>query len=113
MAMDSPDCIVVLVTVASRAEGERIAAAVVAEQLAACVNIVGPIASIYRWDNQVQQDEEFLLVMKSRAALFDELAARATALHSYQTPEVIALPIALGSQAYLDWLLAATRTPRP
>jgi len=110
--MESTDCVVVLVTVGSREEGERIATAVVSEQLAACVNIVGPIASIYRWDNQVQRDEELLLVMKSRAALFDALTARVKALHSYQTPEVIAVPITAGSPSYLEWLLGATGTPR-
>ena len=105
------DCIVVLVTVGSREEGERIATAVVGEQLAACVNVVGPIESIYRWDGQVQRDQELLLMIKTRAALFDVLAARVSALHSYQTPEVIAVPIRSGSQAYLDWLRGATRAP--
>ncbi len=110
--MESADCVVVLVTVGSREEGERIATTVVSEQLAACVNIVGPIVSIYRWDDQVQRDEELLLVMKSRAALFDELAVRVKALHSYETPEVIAVPITSGSQSSLEWLLGATRTPQ-
>jgi periplasmic divalent cation tolerance protein len=102
------DCIVVLVTVGSRQEGERIASAVVGEQLAACVNIVGPIESIYRWDDQVRHDQELLLVIKSRSALFGALAARVTALHSYQTPEVIAVSISAGPRPYLDWLCGAT-----
>jgi len=105
------ECIVVLVTVGSREEGERIATTVVGEQLAACVNIVGPVESIYRWDDQVQRDQELLLVIKTRSTLFDALAARVTALHSYQTPEVIAVPINAGSQAYLDWLRGATHAP--
>ena len=109
--MAGADCIVALVTVGSRDEGERLATALVAEQLAACVNIVGPIESIYRWDNQIQHGQELLLVIKSRAALFQALAARVRALHSYQTPEVIAVPITAGAPAYLDWLLAATRSP--
>jgi len=108
--MDTTDCIVVLVTVSSRDEAEHIAAAVVSEELAACVNIVGPIESIYRWDNRVQHDQELLLVIKTRAALAGELEARVRALHSYQTPEVIALPITSGSPNYLDWLRSATRT---
>jgi periplasmic divalent cation tolerance protein len=110
-SMDSTDCVVVLVTVGSPDEGERIATAVVSEQLAACVNVVGPIESIYRWDNQVQHDQEMLLVIKTRTALFEDLAARVRALHSYQTPEVIAVPIIAGSQAYLDWLRGSTRVP--
>ncbi len=109
--MDTIECVVVLVTVGSRDEGERIATAVVGDQLAACVNIVGPIESIYRWDDQVQHDQELLLVMKTRAALVGDLEVRVKALHSYQTPEIIALPITSGSQAYLDWLRGATRAP--
>jgi periplasmic divalent cation tolerance protein len=109
--MDTIECVVVLVTVGSRDEGERIATAVVGDQLAACVNIVGPIESIYRWDDQVQHDQELLLVMKTRAALVGDLEVRVKALHSYQTPEIIALPITSGSQAYLDWLQGATRAP--
>jgi periplasmic divalent cation tolerance protein len=102
------DCIVVLVTAGSREEAERIATAVVGEQLAACVNLVGPIESIYRWDDQVQCGQEMLLVIKTRSALFSTLAARVTALHSYQTPEVIAVSISAGARPYLDWLCGAT-----
>lgn len=107
--MNDTGCIVVLVTASSREEAEKLAAALVDECLAACINIVGPIQSIYVWQGQRQSDEEFLLVIKTRAALFSELATRVQALHSYQTPEVIALPITQGSSAYLGWLLASTR----
>jgi len=102
------DCVAVLVTVGSLAEGERIAGAVVSEGLAACVNIVGPIRSIYWWENGVQRDEEQLLIIKTRAVVFGALEARVRALHSYQTPEVIALPITTGSVPYLEWLRSAT-----
>jgi periplasmic divalent cation tolerance protein len=98
----------VLVTTGSQEEGERISDALVGEQLAACVNVIGPIRSIYRWENQVQRDAEFLLVIKTRTALFSALQARVAALHSYRTPEIIALPIVAGADAYLDWLRAAT-----
>jgi periplasmic divalent cation tolerance protein len=108
MKMDTTDCIVVLVTAGSHEEGERIADALVTEQLAACVNLVGPIRSIYRWENQIQRDQEVLLIIKTRAALYAALEARVRAVHSYQTPEVIAVPIITGSEAYLDWLRAAT-----
>src|SRR5262245_42313749 len=103
------DCIVVLVTVGSPEQGEKIAEAVVGERLAACVNIVGPIRSIYRWQERVEHDQELLLVIKTRTALFDQLAARVAALHSYETPEVIAVPIAAGAEPYVQWLLGATR----
>jgi periplasmic divalent cation tolerance protein len=107
--MDTTECIVVLVTVSSREEGERIATALVSEELAACVNLIGPIESIYRWDDQVQHGQELLLIVKTRAALAGTLEARVRALHSYETPEVIALPITTGSQKYLEWLQRATR----
>jgi periplasmic divalent cation tolerance protein len=103
------DCVVVLVTVATHQDGERIAEVVVGEQLAACVNIVGPIRSIYRWEDAVQRDEEWLLVIKTLAVRFEALAARVRALHSYTTPEVLALPVLAGSDAYLDWIRGAVR----
>jgi periplasmic divalent cation tolerance protein len=102
------DFIVVLVSVGSTDEGERIAEALVTEQLAACVNLIGPIRSIYTWKGALQRDEERLLLIKTRAALFDALECRVRALHSYETPEVIALPITAGSPPYLAWLAAAT-----
>jgi periplasmic divalent cation tolerance protein len=102
------DAIVVLITTASPEEGERIATALVSDQLAACVNLLGPIRSIYRWDGQVQNEQEWLLVAKTRAALFEQLDRRVRSLHSYQTPEVIALPIVTGSRIYLDWLYGET-----
>jgi uncharacterized protein involved in tolerance to divalent cations len=102
------DCIAVLVTVASRDQGERIADALVSEHLAACVNVVGPVRSVYHWNNQVQRDEELLLIIKTCAELFERLAARVRALHSYDNPEIIALPITAGTDAYLSWLRATT-----
>jgi len=96
--------VVVLVTARSGDEAERLAEAVVTEQLAACVNVVGPIRSIYMWKGELQRDEERLLIIKTRAALFDQLEQRVRELHSYETPEIVALPITAGSQPYLDWL---------
>jgi periplasmic divalent cation tolerance protein len=105
------DCIVVLVTVGSREEGERIAEELVTQRLAACVNIVGPITSIYRWLGTVERGQELLLIIKTRAALYGALEARVKSVHSYQNPEVIALPIRAGAAAYLDWLRGETRVP--
>lgn len=96
--------VVVLVTVRSGDEAERLAEAVVTEQLAACVNVVGPIRSIYMWKGELQRDEERLLIIKTRSALFGQLEQRVRELHSYETPEIVALPITAGSQPYLDWL---------
>jgi len=99
--------LIVFVTVPSRADGERIGEAVVGEQLAACVNILGPIRSIYRWQGEVCRDDEYLLLIKSTRTRYQALEARIRALHSYDTPEVIAVPIELGSSDYLRWLREA------
>jgi periplasmic divalent cation tolerance protein len=99
--------LIVFVTVASHADGERIAEAVVGEQLAACVNILGPIRSIYRWQGEICRDDEHLLLIKSTRARYPALEARVKALHSYEVPEVIALPIERGSAEYLQWLREA------
>jgi len=100
---------VAFVTAASADEATRIAQALVEERLAACVNIVAPIVSVYRWEGRVQQDAEVLLIIKTTDARLPDLIRRVKALHSYQVPEVIALPIADGSPDYLRWLLDATR----
>ncbi len=100
--------VVILVTVANQEQADAIAHALVSEHLAACVNIVGPVRSVYYWEDQVQQDQELLLVIKTQAGLFERVAVRVKELHSYQTPEIIALPITAGSEAYLAWLSAAT-----
>lgn len=98
------DELIVFVTVASREDGERIAEAVVGGQLAACVNIIGPIRSIYRWQGEIARDDEHLLLIKTRRERYAALEARVKALHTYEVPEVVALPITMGSTAYLDWL---------
>ena len=96
--------IVVLVTVGSVAEGERLSRALVEERLAACVNRIPAVQSVYRWQGKVEQSAEELLVIKTRADLFAALEKRVRELHSYSVPEVIALPIMNGSEAYLKWL---------
>jgi periplasmic divalent cation tolerance protein len=101
--------LVVLVTVPSRERGEEIAEVLVGDCLAACVNVIGPIRSIYRWQGEICRDDEHLLIVKTTRARYADLEARVREIHSYEIPEVIALPIERGSQAYLDWLRAATR----
>jgi periplasmic divalent cation tolerance protein len=103
--------LVVLSTAGSRAEGEAIASALVGERLAACVNIVAPVTSIYRWQGAIERAEEVLLVIKTRQALIAKVGARLAALHSYDVPELIALPIVAGARAYLAWLGAETAPP--
>jgi periplasmic divalent cation tolerance protein len=102
------DAIVILVTAGSEAEAEMIAKAVVEEQIAACVNILSPMRSVYRWEGKVTDDREWLLLIKTRAERFAAVETRVKALHSYQVPEVIALPIMAGTEEYLRWLREET-----
>lgn len=105
----SKEFIVVLITVPSKEEGEEIAAGLVAQKLAACVNILPSITSIYAWKGEVQNDQEVLLVVKTGAELFhDRLVPAVKALHPYKVPEIIGLPVVVGSQSYLDWIAAET-----
>jgi len=104
--------IVVYVTVGSSDEGARFARALVEERLAACVNRLGPAHSIYRWQGQVEQSEEELLIIKTRKGLFHRLKKRVEELHSYSVPEIIALPIVEGSEGYLKWLGEQVLTDR-
>ena len=103
---------VVLITCSSEEEASRIARALVAERLAACVNILEcPVRSIYRWKGRVETAMEHLLIIKTRRARLAALEAAIKRLHSYDTPEVIALPIAAGSRRYLAWLDESVRPP--
>jgi len=98
------DKVVILVTVANRREGRQIARHLVEARLAACVNITQTIQSIYRWKGKLVEDKEFLLVIKSARPLFPEVKTAITRMHSYQTPEIICLPIIEGSEDYLRWI---------
>ena len=99
------DALILLCTCSSREEATRLATTLVEERLAACVNILAtPIQSVYRWQGAVEQAEEYLLLMKTTQARSAELEKRVAALHSYDTPEIIALPIVGGSEKYLAWL---------
>lgn len=100
---------IVFVTAATTDEAARIARALVEERLAACVNIASPIVSVYRWEGQVQQDSEVLLIIKTTDARLPDLMRRVKALHSYQVPEVVAVPVADGSPDYLAWLVDAVQ----
>jgi periplasmic divalent cation tolerance protein len=99
----------VATTTANRADARRIARAVVDRRLAACVQIVGPIESTYRWQGKVESAREWLCLIKTTQARYRGLAAAVEALHPYDTPEIIALPIVAGSRRYLDWLAASVR----
>jgi periplasmic divalent cation tolerance protein len=98
------DKIVVLSTCASAEEAEKIARHLVENRLAACVSIVPQVRSIYRWKGVVEDASEWLLIIKSRRGLVERLSAGIASMHSYQVPEVVALPIVDGAPAYLSWL---------
>lgn len=106
------EIVTVLVTVGSEEEAVGIARAVVEERLAACANLVPGIRSIYRWKGEIWDTEERLLIIKTRATLFASLQSRIRQLHSYEVPEIVALPITAGLADYLDWVLESTREPQ-
>lgn len=98
------DARVILVTVPSREEGERIAETLVGESLAACVHVIGPIRSVYRWQGELCRDDEHLLLVKTSRERYGSLEARVLELHPYDVPEVISLPVEEGAASYLSWL---------
>ncbi len=102
------DLRVVLVTVSSEDEGLKVARGLVARRLAACVNIVPGVRSVYRWKGEVKDDKELLLVVKTRESHLAHVVQAVKELHSYGVPETIALPIVSGSEAYLGWLQEET-----
>ena len=98
---------VVLTTAGSREEARKIAHGLVEERLAACVNIVGQIESVYRWQEKVQQADEFLLMIKTTAAVLPRIQEAIRELHSYELPECVVIAITDGSKKYLEWLQAS------
>ena len=98
------DKIVVLSMCSSEEEADRIAESLVEKQLAACVNLIRGVQSVYRWKGQIERSAETMLVIKSTRGHFDRLRTELERMHSYEVPEVIALPVVDGSPAYLDWM---------
>ena len=105
------DKILVLVTCGSRKEARKFARALVRQRLAACVSeIAVPVASTYRWKGRVESAKEFLLLIKTSKRRFAAVRDAVRQLHSYEVPEIVALPIAAGSRAYLDWIATSVKT---
>jgi periplasmic divalent cation tolerance protein len=102
----SEDAIVVLMTAGSREEAARLADILVVARLAACVQILPEIESVYHWKGNVERAAEILLLAKTTETNFAALEAMVRSLHSYETPEIIALPVTAASAPYLEWLLA-------
>ena len=96
--------IVVYVTVPSQVVGQQIATTLLEKKLIACANIVPGLLSIYTWKGEICEDDEVLLIIKTRLALFEQVEDAVKATHPYEVPEIIALPIVAGSNDYLDWI---------
>jgi len=104
----SPDRFgIVLTTAATEEQAARIADALVVGWLAACVNIVGPVRSVYRWKGEICRDEERLLVIKTTRERFEDVRRTVRAAHTYELPEMIFLPLGAGDPAYLEWIAAS------
>ena len=102
------DYLVVFVTVPNPETAAAIAGTLVEEHLAACGNIIPAVRSIYRWQGRIEDESEALLVLKTRSELFEPLRARVAALHSYDVPEIIAVPLVAGHEPYLEWIDSST-----
>jgi periplasmic divalent cation tolerance protein len=96
--------IVIIVTTANKSEAEKIAHSLLDERLVACANIIGPANSLFWWHGKIENAEEYMLLMKTRSEMFEKLAEKVKALHSYEVPEIIAIPIVKGFKPYLEWL---------
>lgn len=94
----------VLTTVASEAEAEKIGAALVERRLAACVQTIGPITSRYRWQGKIEQAEEWQCLAKTEAGCYPEVEEAIREIHSYEEPEILAIPVLAGSKGYLGWI---------
>ncbi|MFE2911028.1 divalent-cation tolerance protein CutA [Kitasatospora indigofera] len=105
--MTTPEFIVVTTTHDSKEKARALAAAVVGERLAACAQVCA-VGSVYRWEGRLRTDPEWRIDFKTRATLYDRLAAFVTAQHTYDTPEIVAVPVLTGSPVYLDWVRAET-----
>jgi periplasmic divalent cation tolerance protein len=101
--------ILVLITVPDETTAQEIAGALISQRLAACVNVVSSIRSLYHWKGEIHDDQEVLLVVKTMADLFeDRLIPAVRLIHPYELPEIIALPILMGLQSYLEWINTET-----
>jgi periplasmic divalent cation tolerance protein len=97
------DHLVVLVTASSSAQARRIARRLLQSKLAACVNMI-PVESMFLWKGEIQEEEEVLMVIKTRSEAFDELMNAVKSMHTYDTPEIIGMPVVMGSREYLKWI---------
>jgi periplasmic divalent cation tolerance protein len=102
----------VLTTTETRNQAERIAETLVDRRIAGCVQIIGPIMSIYRWKGKTEKAEEWLCLIKTKKELYTEAEKTIKQMHSYETPEIISVPITSGSKKYLSWLDSELKTSK-
>jgi periplasmic divalent cation tolerance protein len=107
MKAEPDQFIVIFMTASNREEAGRLAEMLVSRRLAACVQIMPEMESVFRWRGNVERQREVLLIAKTGSSKFAELEREVRALHSYETPEIVALPLSAGSRAYLEWLSAS------
>ena len=108
MSDDAADAIIVFMTASNGEEAARLADMLVGAHLAACVQILPEMESVYRWQGKIERAPEVLVLAKTTRSKFEELEREVRALHSYDTPEIIAVPVVVGSTPYLKWLREAT-----
>lgn len=99
----------VITTTDKQKDAVKISHTLVEEKLAACVQIIGPIISVYTWKDKIEQDEEWQCVIKTRTGLYPKLEARIREIHPYEVPEILAFPIEMGNADYFDWLVEQTQ----
>ncbi len=107
------NCVLVVTNLPDRASAEKLAALLIEQRLAACVNLLAPCASVYRWQGEIQHDEEHPLLIKTAQDRYAELEAAIRAHHPYELPEIIAVSIVQGLPAYLQWVESETRASAP
>jgi periplasmic divalent cation tolerance protein len=103
------DAMLVFTTLPSADKGAELARTLVEERLAACANLIPAVRSIYRWEGKIHDENEVVMLIKTRAENIERLKARILELHPYEVPEVLAVPVESGYQAYLDWISHGTR----
>lgn len=102
--MNQTERLVVFITVSGEEEGRKIARLLVGERMAACVNILPGVDSVFWWKGKIDSEQESLLIVKTKAALFPEVVDLVKSAHSYEVPEIVAMPIVAGNEDYLEWL---------
>jgi periplasmic divalent cation tolerance protein len=102
--------IVVMITTPNKEDATKIVRSLLRKRLIACANIVGPVSSVFWWKGKIEEENEFLVLMKSHKNLFERISEKITKIHSYDVPEIIALSLREGSQPYLDWLKTSLQT---